>query len=74
MVKTKKKSKVVIKTEFCKGCNLCIEFCKQGVLESSKNLNKMGYNYADPVNMDKCTGCMICTQVCPDLVIEVYDE
>ena len=74
MVKTKKKSKVVIKSELCKGCDLCIEFCKQGVLVSSKKLNKMGYYYPEAVNMDKCTGCMVCTQVCPDFVIEVYDE
>ena len=74
MTKTKKKFKVVVRQQYCKGCNLCIEFCKQQVLESSENLNNMGYHYADPVNQDACVGCMICTQVCPDVVIEVYSE
>ncbi len=74
MTKTKKKFKVVVRQQNCKGCNLCIEFCKQQVLISSENLNTMGYNYAEPVNQEACVGCMVCAQVCPDVVIEVYSE
>ena len=74
MTKTEKKCRVVVRREYCKGCGLCIEFCKQNVLAESEQLNRAGYHFADPVNMEKCAGCMICTQVCPDLVIEVYDE
>jgi 2-oxoglutarate ferredoxin oxidoreductase subunit delta len=74
VAKTKKKHTVVVRKEFCKGCDLCIEFCKENVLKSSEELNKMGYNYAEPVNMEKCNGCMICVLVCPDLVLEVYYE
>ncbi len=72
---TKKKSyQVVVKQEFCKGCNLCIEYCKPQVLASSHSLNEMGYHYAEAANPEQCTGCMSCTLVCPDLVIEVYSE
>jgi 2-oxoglutarate ferredoxin oxidoreductase subunit delta len=69
-----KNNTVVVKSEACKGCGLCIDFCKVGKLAFSTGLNKMGYNYAEPVASIKCTGCMSCTAVCPDLVIEVYDE
>ena len=74
MAKTKKKHKVVVKSEFCKGCGLCIEFCKQNVLKTSNDLNKMGYNFAEVDKTKECNGCMVCVLVCPDLVLEVYDE
>ncbi len=74
MAKNKKIYQVVVNQETCKGCELCVEFCKPDVLRTSENLNKMGYNYAEPVAGEECNGCMICTLVCPDLVLEVYYE
>jgi len=74
VTKQKKTHKVVIKEEFCKGCSLCVEFCKPEVLRTSAKLNKMGYNFAEPVDGKECNGCMVCVLVCPDLVIEVYHE
>jgi 2-oxoglutarate ferredoxin oxidoreductase subunit delta len=74
MTKTVVKHKVVIDTEMCKGCGLCVAFCAKKVLKESEHLNKAGYHYAEPDDMDQCTGCLICTLVCPEVVIEVYDE
>jgi 2-oxoglutarate ferredoxin oxidoreductase subunit delta len=74
MTKTKNKNTVIVRSESCKGCGLCIEYCKAGKLAFSASLNKIGYNFADPVKDVECTGCMTCTTVCPDLAIEVYDE
>lgn len=74
MTKTEVKHRVVIRSEYCKGCGLCIEFCKKKVLVESTDLNKAGYHYAEPARPEECTGCMVCTMVCPDVVIEVYDE
>ena len=74
MARKEKNYKVVVRTDECKGCELCIEFCKSNKLGLPGNINKMGYRYAAPVDGEKCTGCMICTLMCPDLVIEVYDE
>jgi 2-oxoglutarate ferredoxin oxidoreductase subunit delta len=73
---TQKVGKYIVKlnSELCKGCGLCVEFCKSEKLVFSEKLNKMGYLYAEPFEDKKCTGCMICTSICPDLVIEVYDE
>ena len=44
------------------------------VLVESEHLNKTGYHFAEPCDLDQCTGCLICTLVCPEVVIEVYDE
>lgn len=74
MTKTAKKHTVVIRSEFCKGCGLCIAYCPKKVLKESEKLNRAGYHYADPAAMDQCTGCLTCTQVCPEVSIEVYDE
>jgi len=74
MKTTNKKFSIKVDAERCKGCNLCIEFCKKSVLKVSDNLNKMGYHYAEPDSSKECSGCMVCTMVCPDLAIEVYGE
>jgi 2-oxoglutarate ferredoxin oxidoreductase subunit delta len=74
MTKTKNNNTIILKSESCKGCGLCIEYCKNGKIAFSTRLNKMGYYYAEPVKDIECSGCMSCTLVCPDLVIEVYDE
>lgn len=74
MAKKKKTYKVVVKQDFCKGCSLCVEFCKHENLKISDSLNQMGYNYSEPIDGAECNGCMICTLVCPDLVLEVYYE
>ncbi|MBN2333107.1 MAG: ferredoxin family protein [Deltaproteobacteria bacterium] len=74
MSKKEKVFKVEIRRDFCKGCGLCIEFCKQEVLGVSPQLNRMGYHYAEPVKPEACVGCMVCTMVCPDVAVEVYSE
>lgn len=62
---------IVIDIEKCKGCEVCIPACPQGVIALSKNVNSKGYHYAESIN-DDCTGCMNCAIVCPDGVITVY--
>jgi len=74
MSKKDKVFTVKIRRDYCKGCGLCIEFCKQDVLQASANMNSMGYHYAEPAQPESCIGCMICTMVCPDLAVEVYSE
>ncbi len=65
------KGDIVIDTEKCKGCEVCIPSCPQEVIGVSKNVNGKGYNYVESKN-DDCTGCMNCAIVCPDGVITVY--
>jgi len=69
-----KSSYVVIDTERCKGCHLCIAFCPKGVLQSASHINRMGYTPAE-VKEEKaheCTGCGICAMMCPDVAITVH--
>ena len=74
MAKTKQKvCTVVINKDYCKGCSLCIEYCKKGVLKFSDDFNIQGYRYAVPQSGIDCIGCMVCVLVCPEVAIEVYD-
>jgi 2-oxoglutarate ferredoxin oxidoreductase subunit delta len=65
--------KIIIDTERCKGCGLCITVCPKGCIIISKHSNKAGYFPAEATNID-CTGCAVCAIVCPDAVIEVYRD
>ena len=62
---------VVIDTELCKGCELCIQAWPEKTLKLSDSINKVGYQYAVMAN-DNCTGCASCSLMCPDAVITVY--
>ncbi len=64
---------VIINSERCKGCDLCVESCPTSVLSlQSKEVNDRGYHFAYPANPDACIGCASCAVVCPDACIEVY--
>ena len=55
-----------LKTEQCKGCGFCIEFCPTGALDFSTEFNKKGYHYPVMVHDESCNGCDLCGLYCPD--------
>lgn len=63
---------VLIQTDRCKGCALCVGVCPQHVLRLGEGYNARGYH---PVQLDEsagsCTGCAICAVMCPDVVFTV---
>ena len=63
---------VVVDTEVCKGCNLCVVACPTDVLKLHKNVNSKGYHYSHMANPEACIGCQSCGLVCPDSCITVY--
>jgi 2-oxoglutarate ferredoxin oxidoreductase subunit delta len=69
-VKVLTRGTVVVDTERCKGCELCIPACRPGVLAMSETLNGHGVRY--PILFAGCTACRACREVCPDFVFSVY--
>lgn len=64
---------VVIDTEICKGCELCIEVCPVEILKIEKiAINKSGYLPAFVTDGYKCTACANCAIMCPDSAISIY--
>ena len=71
-IMAKVKGAIVVDTERCKGCSLCVVACPLEVIALAKEVNLKGYNYALQVVEDKCNGCTSCATVCPDGCITVY--
>ena len=67
------KGAVVVNTERCKGCNLCVVACPSDVLE----LHPREVNVALRLDRfedlpDACIGCASCGLVCPDGCLTIY--
>lgn len=56
---------ILIDTEECKGCGLCVESCPPECLELQPDLNAYGVHPAHYTG-DGCTGCGICFYCCPE--------
>ena len=69
---SKIKGAIVVNTDRCKGCSLCVIACPKEVIALSKKVNSSGYAYVEQVNPDGCIGCASCAIVCPDGCITVY--
>ena len=66
------KGAIVVDTERCKGCGLCVGACPVKILGLSlKEVNKRGYPFSMQLE-DKCIGCAACAIGCPDGCISVY--
>jgi 2-oxoglutarate ferredoxin oxidoreductase subunit delta len=62
--------KIIIDTERCKGCGLCVIVCPKESIAISKESNQNGYFPAQAKNT-ACTGCAQCAIICPEGIIEV---
>lgn len=68
------KGTIVVDTERCKGCEVCVASCPCDVLALSPHVNGKGYHYAFMATPDNCTGCASCAVICPDTCITVYRQ
>jgi 2-oxoglutarate ferredoxin oxidoreductase subunit delta len=68
VVNTRKgpRGEVRIFATWCKGCQICVEFCPTDVLAMHPN-----GNHPIVISPDKCTACHFCDTHCPDLAISV---
>ncbi|MDD4583027.1 MAG: 2-oxoacid:acceptor oxidoreductase [Eubacteriales bacterium] len=63
---------VTFRSEECKGCELCIQWCKKGLIAlDTSYLNKGGIHPAMITNKDECVGCCNCALMCPDAIITI---
>lgn len=60
---------VFVRTEVCKGCSYCIDFCPSKCIEFSKDFNAKGYHFPVLTRPEDCSGCDLCGVYCPDFAI-----
>jgi 2-oxoglutarate ferredoxin oxidoreductase subunit delta len=53
----------------CKGCDFCIEFCPNKVLEASPEFNNKGYHPPVMKENHECNNCGLCEVICPEFAI-----
>lgn len=66
--------KVRIQASQCKGCGLCMVYCKNDVLVISSKANELGYYPVEPLAEQECLGCKNCYLMCPEAIIEIDRE
>jgi 2-oxoglutarate ferredoxin oxidoreductase subunit delta len=62
----KRKARIEVNEDWCKGCRICVEFCPKGVYE-------MQGLKAVAKNQSECILCHQCEMLCPDFAIEVHE-
>ena len=65
------KFKLLIDSQRCKGCELCVTSCPRFVLSMTNKLNDRGCHYPQTARPDDCIGCQHCALICPDAAIEI---
>ncbi|MFV2015866.1 MAG: ferredoxin family protein [Candidatus Heimdallarchaeota archaeon] len=67
---------ILIQNQLCKGCELCVTFCPEDILEMGTELNTKSYFFphAIPNKEANCKQCRNCERVCPELSIFLLSE
>lgn len=65
-------AKLTFKTDFCKGCGLCVDACPKKLIRLAPDkINAKGHHPAEITKQEECVGCAFCAMMCPDCVIKV---
>lgn len=64
--------KITFRTDFCKGCGLCVDACPKNLIQIAKEkINLKGHHPAEITDEKECVSCASCAIMCPDSVITV---
>lgn len=65
---------IIVDSNLCKGCDICIVTCSKDVFAKSEKVNKKNVYVPYAANEDACTKCRLCEISCPDQAIYVSKE
>jgi 2-oxoglutarate ferredoxin oxidoreductase subunit delta len=69
-----KKYDVIVDSEQCDGCKLCIEFCPKELLDThADKFNSRMLHYAVAIHPEVCVGCRQCERICPTTSIFIRE-
>lgn len=62
--------KIIIDSNRCKSCYLCVSTCPKGLIKKSSKTNRLGdYLVEFDDKNNECIGCAMCAKRCPDMAI-----
>jgi len=67
-------ARIEIKSEWCKGCYICVDACPNTVLAVDKEAWLKGFHPVVVAHAEECTLCRNCELLCPDLAITVTKD
>lgn len=62
----KRAGTVIVDSDRCKGCRLCVVACPTDSLRMGTNLNRLGYHPVEFLPGTGCTACGVCFYACPE--------
>lgn len=65
---------IIVDSNLCKGCDICIVTCSKDIFAKSEKVNKKNVYVPYAANEDACTKCGLCEISCPDQAIYVSKE
>ena len=64
---------VIIDSEQCDGCKICVAFCPKELLKESEETNSRMLHYVEIINPEDCLGCRQCERLCPTTSIFINE-
>jgi len=64
---------IVINSDWCKGCYICVGVCPRHVLAVDQEVFQRGFHPVAVARPEDCTACLQCELLCPDLAIAVEE-
>jgi 2-oxoglutarate ferredoxin oxidoreductase subunit delta len=69
-----KRYEIIIDSEQCDGCELCLSFCPKELIEISEDkFNSRMLHYAIVVKPEECAGCKQCERLCPTVSLYILE-
>jgi 2-oxoglutarate ferredoxin oxidoreductase subunit delta len=70
-----KSYEIIIDSEQCDGCKLCLSYCPKELIEISEDkFNSRMLHYAIVVKSEQCAGCRQCERVCPTVSLYILEK
>jgi pyruvate/2-oxoacid:ferredoxin oxidoreductase alpha subunit/NAD-dependent dihydropyrimidine dehydrogenase PreA subunit len=66
MVTTSKRPRPGLESEYCKGCNRCVEACVHGCIAPGQEINPLTGLMPVALHLEECNGCGLCVDACPE--------